>query len=102
MASNNPFRNNYLFTKNHKPRAVGPDTQHSMRWITYFDKAQEEILWIEREVRRAMRWEIGFVSSLLDSFITESDSLSKLASHSTFESLAEAKRKKATMVAIHV
>lgn len=102
MSPDDPFWNDGLFTNNHDPWAVDPDTQHGMRQIAYFDRAKEEMRRIGWEVRRAMRWAISLHDSLLDTFKTDSASLSKLASHPTLRYLPEVQKKKGAMVVIHI
>ncbi|EGF98641.1 uncharacterized protein MELLADRAFT_79633 [Melampsora larici-populina 98AG31] len=50
------FWNDGLFTNGREPWAIDANTQHGMRQIAYFDRANEEIRRIGWEVQRVMRW----------------------------------------------
>lgn len=102
MGPDEPFWNDALFTNNHEPWAVDPDTQHGMRQISYLDQAQEEMRRIGWEVRRAMRWAVELHVSLHEAVTAQSDKLKNLASHPKLDSLTEPTRLKAAMVVIHV
>ncbi|KAH9809099.1 hypothetical protein DFH28DRAFT_1191485 [Melampsora americana] len=52
------FWNDGLFTNGKEPWAIDTDTQHGMRQIAYYDRANEELL------RRVMRWAINSHQSL--------------------------------------
>lgn len=101
MAPDDPFWNDGLFTNNHEPWAVDPDTQHGMRQIAYLDRAQEELRQIGWEVRCVMQWAVDLHHSLLQALTSESDRINKLAGHPKLESLSQASRLNAAMLVIH-
>ncbi|KAH9819937.1 hypothetical protein DFH28DRAFT_1052197 [Melampsora americana] len=58
------FWNDGLFTNGREPWAVDSNTQHGMRQVAYYDRANEEIRRLGWEVRRVMRWAIDLHESL--------------------------------------
>ncbi|KAH9806866.1 hypothetical protein DFH28DRAFT_1159238 [Melampsora americana] len=73
-----PFWNDGLFTNGREPWAIDANTQHGMRQMAYYDRANEEIRRLGWEVRRVMRWAINSHRSL-------STHLCQLQSHMCLE-----------------
>ncbi|EGG02521.1 uncharacterized protein MELLADRAFT_66335 [Melampsora larici-populina 98AG31] len=101
------FWNDGLFTNGREPWAVDANTQHGMRQVAYYDRANEEIRRLGWEVRRVMRWSIDLHNTLSTHLCRlqaqgppEEDHL-PLVDHPAFKSLSSAGKIKASCIILN-